>query len=70
MPNQKSKEQAKTLKRTLAQKRDLAEMRMRLPADLVEMRMRLQADAKGKPPPELPRASVRLRKSLKNRTNL
>jgi hypothetical protein len=59
MPNKKTKDQAKTLKRALAKKRDLA-----------EMRMKLQADAKGKPPPELPPASVRLRKSLKNRTNL
>jgi hypothetical protein len=59
MPNKKSKQQAKKLKREQAAKRDLR-----------EMRMKLLAAAQGKPPPELPPASVRLRKSLKNRTNL
>jgi hypothetical protein len=59
MPTNKAKQQAKMSKQAEARKRDLT-----------EMRMKLLADAKGKPAPELPRGSVRLRKGLQNRTSL
>jgi hypothetical protein len=59
MPTKKSKQQAKALKRAAARQRDLA-----------EMRAKLSVGAEGAPPPEFPPASVRLRKSLKNRIKL
>jgi hypothetical protein len=59
MPTRKSKQQAKAVKRVAARQRDLA-----------ELRAKLSVGAEGSPTPELPSASVRLRKSLKNRTKL
>jgi hypothetical protein len=59
MPTKKAIKQAKALKRDAARKRDLQ-----------EMRAKLQVGVEGKGVPELPSASVRFRKSLKNRTKL
>jgi hypothetical protein len=59
MPTKESKRAAKALKRTNARQRDLE-----------EMRSKLQVGAESKGAPELPPASVRFRKNLKNRTNL
>jgi hypothetical protein len=58
MPMKKAKQDAKARKRTNARQRDLQ-----------EMRTKLAVGAQGKSVPELPQASVRFRKSLKNRTN-
>jgi hypothetical protein len=57
MPTKKAKQDAKALKRINVRQRDLQ-----------EMRAKLAVGAQGKGVPELPQASVRFRKSLKNRT--
>jgi hypothetical protein len=59
MPTRKSKQLAKERKRTEARKRDLE-----------EMHAKLVIGAENKGMPKLPSASVRFRKSLKNRTKL
>ena len=59
MPTKKAIKQAKALKRDAARKRDLQ-----------EMRAKLLVGAEGNGVPELPTASARFHKSLKNRTKL
>jgi hypothetical protein len=59
MPTKEAKRAAKALKRANARKRDLE-----------EMRAKLAVGAESKGAPELPQATVRFRKSLKNRTKL
>jgi hypothetical protein len=59
MPTKKAKQDARMVKRAAAKQRDLQ-----------EMRAKLAVEAEGAPVPELPSASVRFRKSLKNRTEL
>ena len=57
MPTRKAKAERRAAKRAEAHKRDLA-----------QARSKLTSDAAGSKVPELPTSSVRLRKSLKNRT--